>query len=343
MKGIFKEYSIRNLKLRNRIVMAPMCMYSADSDGYTNDFHIMHYGARAIGGVGAIIVEATAIEARGRISDRDLGIWEDSHVLGLEEICKTIKKYGAVAGIQLGHSGRKCTVLSEDVIGPSAIHFNEDETTLKVPREMTKKDIDEVVVKFKVAAKRADKAGFDFIEIHGAHGYLISEFLSPLSNKRTDEYGGNIENRVRFLKEVILKIKEVWPSEKAIVLRVSAEDYVQGGNTKEDMAKIINLVKDLGIDIVDVSTGAVVPAEINVYPGYQIAAGEFIKNNAEIPVIVGGLITTAKECTQIIESNRGELVFIGRELLRDPNWVLNEAKHNNVKLDYLPKQYERGF
>ncbi|MGL5086174.1 MAG: NADPH dehydrogenase, partial [Clostridium sp.] len=218
-----------------------------------------------------------------------------------------------------------------------------EEKTLKMPREMTKEDIKEAVEKFKFAAKRANDAGFDFIEIHGAHGYLVSEFLSPLANKRTDEYGGNIENRVRFLKEIILKVKEVWPSEKAIVLRVSAQDYAEGGNTKEDMAKIILLVKDLGIDIVDVSTGAVVPAEINIYPGYQIPAGEYIKNTAKIPVIVGGLITTAKEGTQIVESNRGELVFIGRELLRDPNWVLNEAKTNNIKLDYLPKQYERGF
>ncbi|MBB6622904.1 NADPH dehydrogenase NamA [Clostridium gasigenes] len=343
MKGIFKELKVKNLIFRNRIVMAPMCMYCADSEGYANDFHEIHYTARAIGGVGAIIIEATGVETRGRISNRDLGIWDDSHIEGLRKISDSIKKYGAVSGIQLGHAGRKCSVLSEDVIGPSAIHFNEEEKTLKTPREMTKKDIAEVAEKFKNAAKRADDAGFDFIEIHGAHGYLISEFLSPLSNKRNDEYGGNIENRVRLLKEVILKVKEVWPNDKAIMLRVSAEDYEKGGNTKEDMAKIILLVKDLGIDIVDISTGAVVPAKINIYPGYQIPAGEYIKNNANIKVIVGGLITTGNEGTEIIESKRGDLVYIGRELLRDPNWVLNQAKNTGIKLEYLPKQYERGF
>lgn len=343
MKGIFKEFNIKNLKLKNRIVMAPMCMYSADNEGYANDFHYIHYSARAIGGVGAIIVEATAVEPRGRISDRDLGIWDDSHIEGLRKISDNIKKYGAASGIQLGHAGRKCSVLSENVIGPSAIHFDENDKSLKTPVEMTKDDIKDVVESFKDGARRASEAGFDFIEIHGAHGYLISEFLSPLANKRNDEYGGNLENRARLLKEVTLKIKEVWPEEKAIVLRVSAEDYAEGGNTKKEMAEIISLVKDLGIDIVDVSTGAIVPATINVYPGYQVPAGEYIKNTANIPVIVGGLITTGDQGTEIIESNRGELVFIGRELLRDPNWVLNQAKTRGIKLDYMPKQYERGF
>ena len=343
MKGIYKEFNIKNLKLRNRVVMAPMCMYSADNKGYANDFHYIHYSARAMGGVSAIIIEATAVEPRGRISDRDLGIWDDSHIEGLKKISDSIKKYGAAAGIQLGHAGRKCSVLSENVIGPSAIHFDENDKSLKNPIEMTKEDIKDVIESFKNAAKRANEAGFDFIEIHGAHGYLISEFLSPLANKRNDEYGGSIENRVRLLKEVILKIKEVWPEDKVIALRVSAEDYKDGGNTKKEMAEIISLVKDMGIDIVDVSTGGVVPANINIYPGYQVPAGEYIKNKTNVPVIVGGLITTGDSGTEIIESNRAELIFIGRELLRDPNWVLNQAKARGIKLDYIPKQYERAF
>ena len=343
MKGIFKEFNIKNLKLRNRIVMPPMCMYCADNEGYPNDFHYTHYSARAIGGVAAIIVEATGVEPRGRISDKDLGIWDDSHIEGLRKISDNIKKYGAASGIQLGHAGRKCSVLTDDVIAPSAIHFDENDKSLKTPREMNKEDIKNVVESFKDAARRADEAGFDFIEIHGAHGYLISEFLSPLSNKRNDEYGGSIENRVRLLKEIILKIKEVWPEDKAIALRVSAEDYAEGGNTKKEMAEIISLVKNFGIDIVDVSTGGVVLAKINVYPGYQVPAGEYIKMKSDMPVIVGGLIATGDEGTEIIESNRADLVFIGRALLRDPNWVLNQAKNRGIKLDYMPKQYERGY
>ena len=340
-KGIFKEFSLKNLKLKNRVVMAPMCMYEAENDGLVNDFHYIHYANRALGGVSAIIVEASAVESRGRISDKDLGVWSDIHIEGLKKVSDGIKKYGAYAGIQLGHAGRKCSVESEIILAPSAIAFSSD---YKVPVEISKAQMEEVKISFREGARRANEAGFDFIEIHGAHGYLLSEFLSPLSNKRNDEYGGSIENRTRFIVEVIREIKKVWPEDKAILLRVSAKDYQVNGNTKVEMAKIIDIVKKEGIDLVNVSTGGVVSdVSMNVYPGYQIPEAEYIKHKCNIPVIAGGLITTGDEGTQIIENDRADLIFLGRVLLREPYWVLNEAKKRNVELEYMPTAYGRGI
>ena len=340
-KGIFKEFSLKNLKLKNRVVMAPMCMFEAENDGLVNDFHYIHYTNRALGGVSAIIVEASAVESRGRISDKDLGIWSDNHIEGLKKVSDGIKKYGAYAGIQLGHAGRKCSVESEIIIAPSAIAFSSD---YKVPVEISKAQMEEVKISFREGARRANEAGFDFIEIHGAHGYLLSEFLSPLSNKRNDEYGGSIENRTRFIVEVIREIKKVWPEDKAILLRVSAKDYQVNGNTKVEMAKIIDIVKKEGIDLVNASTGGVVSdVSMNVYPGYQIPEAEYIKHKCNIPVIAGGLITTGDEGTQIIENDRADLIFLGRVLLREPYWVLNEAKKRNIELEYMPTAYGRGI
>ncbi|WP_297633678.1 NADPH dehydrogenase NamA [uncultured Clostridium sp.] len=340
-KGIFKSFKIKNLDLKNRIVMAPMCMYMAENDGVVTDFHYIHYTNRALGGVSAIILEATAVESRGRISDRDLGIWDDTHIAGLKKLTEGIKKYGAYAGIQLGHAGRKCGVSAEEIIAPSEIRFSDE---YKTPMEMTKKEIEEVIVAFREGARRALEAGFDFIEIHGAHGYLISEFLSPLSNKRTDEYGGIPENRARFAVEVIRAIKEVWPADKAIFFRVSSNDYVEGGNTKVEMANIVSILKMEGIDLINVSTGAVVSdAVINAYPGYQVKDAEYIKEVCDIPVMAGGLITTGDQGTEIIENGRADLVFLARVLLRDPYWVFNEAKKRNIELDYLPEAYARGI
>lgn len=343
MKGIYKTFQLKNLNLRNRIMMAPMCTYSTDDTGIANAFHFMHYGARAIGGVGGIIVEATAVETRGRISSRDLGIWDDSHIEPLSQLVKTIKKYGAAAGIQLGHAGRKATVIEEDVIAPSPIAFDPDSSQLKTPRQMKQEDIAVVVKNFKEGARRAHEAGFDFIEIHGAHGYLISEFLSPLTNKRTDHYGGSIENRARFLIEVITAIREVFPEEKVVALRVSAKDYTEDGNHVEDLVEIINLVKSYGVDLINASTGAVVNVQIDVYPGYQLKEAEVIYHQCHLPVLGGGLIKSTLQAHELIENDRMPLVFIGRELLRDPHWVLNEAFKEGIKLEYMPYQYARGF
>lgn len=334
----FDGYKLKNLCLRNRIVMPPMDMYSANESGIANEFHYNHYTTRAIGGVGFIIVESTAVTPNGRISDNDLGIWDDEHIDGLSNIVTSVKKYGASIAIQLNHGGRKYVGSSGEVLAPSAIAFDEKS---KMPRELTKDDIKEIVLAFKSAAQRAHKAGFDAIEIHGAHGYLIDEFLSPLSNLRTDEYGGNTENRTRFLKEILAAVTEVWPKEKVISLRVSSEDYKAGGMTGDEMVKIINIVKPY-IDIVHVSSGGLVPADIKAYPGYQIKLAELIKIHCKIPTIAVGLITDVNMVEEILSNERADLVALGRELLRNPYWVLNAAKTKGIDIDF-PIQYKRAF
>lgn len=338
MSKLFSNIKIKNLDLKNRIVMAPMCMVVADEQGYANDWHVIHYGTRAIGGTGLIILEATAVESRGRIKSGDLGVWDDSHIEGLKKIVESSKNLGAKIGIQLAHAGRKCQVESEKIIAPSPIAFD---NTYPTPEEMTIDDIKTVINSFKEGARRANEAGFDAIEIHGAHGYLINEFLSPLTNKRKDEYGGSLENRVRFLREIIREIKTVWPSNKAIILRVSAEDYVEEGNHPEDLVDIINLVKDEGIDLIDVSSGAVVPANIDVYPGYQVPFAEIIKTGTGLPVIAGGLITEAEMAEEILKNNRADFIFLGRELLRNPYWPLEASKKLNEDIEW-PYPYRRA-
>lgn len=338
MAKLFESIKIRGVEFKNRIVMPPMCMYSSDDSGYANDWHFIHYGTRAIGGTGLIIVEATGVERRGRITDRDLGIWDDSHIVGLSNIATLCQKYGSKVGIQLGHAGRKCEVDSEDIIAPSPIAYNEK---YKVPRKMSKEDIDKVVKAFKEGARRANEAGFDLIEIHAAHGYLINQFLSPLSNKRDDEYGGSVENRARILKDILREIRKVWPENKPVIVRVSAEDYVEDGNHPEDLAEILNLVKDEGVDLVNVSSGAVVPARIKMYPGYQVRFAEVIKRETKLPVIAGGLISEAEMAEEIVSNNRADMIFLGRELLRNPYWPLNAAKKLGYDIDW-PIQYERA-
>ena len=241
-------------------------------------------------------------------------------------------------GIQLGHAGRKCEIENLEIIAPSPIQFSKD---YKVPKEMTQEDIREVIESFRMSAKRCVDIGYDIIEIHGAHGYLINQFLSPLSNKRTDEYGGKLENRTRFLKEVINAVREVWPKEKALILRVSAEDYMDEGNHPEDVANIINLVKDEGLDIINVSSGAVVPARINSYPGYQIKFAEIIKEKTRLPVIAGGLITSSQMAEEILQNERADMIFLGRILLRKPYWAL-EADYELDNEIVWPEQYARG-
>ncbi|WP_160670059.1 NADPH dehydrogenase NamA [Clostridium sp. C8-1-8] len=338
MSKLFSSFKIKDMEIKNRIVMAPMCMYSSDSAGYANDWHYIHYSTRAIGGTGLIILEATGVEPGGCISSKDLGIWDDSHIEGLKNIVDQCHKYGAKVGIQLNHAGRKSEVLSEPMIAPSALAFDE---TYRTPVEMTKEDIARVVKLFKDASERVLKAGFDTIEIHGAHGYLISQFLSPLSNKREDEYGGSLENRARFLKELVSAVRSIWPEDKPLILRVSAEDYVEGGNTPETMAELINLVKSEGIDIVNVSTGGVAPATIHAFSGYQVKASEIINKNCELPTIAGGLISEPYMAEEILSNNRADLVFLGRELLRNPYWPLKAAHDLHEDIQY-PTQYERG-
>jgi NADPH2 dehydrogenase len=338
MAKLFKPISFRDMDLKNRIVMPPMCQYSADNDGYVNDWHYLHYGTRAVGGVGLIIIEATAIEPRGRISDRDLGIWSDNHIDGLKRLVDICKANGAKIGIQLAHAGRKCGVSSEKIVAPSPIRFSDE---YKVPIELSKDEIKNIVAAFASAAERAYKAGFDIVEIHGAHGYLINEFLSPLSNHRTDEYGGSKENRARLLQEVIEAVRKVWPKNKPLMVRVSAEDYDVNGNHPEDISDYLNMMNRDDIDIIHVSSGAVVSNYIHTYPGYQVTFSEKIKNLTGLPTIAGGLITSPLMAEEILENNRGDLVFLGRELLRNPYWPLEAAKVLKEDLKW-PTQYERA-
>ena len=327
MSKLFSSIKIGDLNIKNRIVMPPMCLFAAGEDGIVTDFHVVHYATRAVGGTGFIIVEVSAVEECGRLSNDDIGIWSDDHIEGLKKVVDQIKKHGSVAGIQLGHAGRKSkSDTVEEMIAPSAIAFND---TYQVPTEMTKEHIQRVINSFKEGAIRAQKAGFDMIEVHAAHGYLLSEFLSPLSNKRTDEYGGSHENRVRILGEVLDAVKEVFDG--TIGIRVSACDYTEGGNEPEDLVKMINLVKDKGIEIIDVSSGAVVDANINLYPGYQIEYARKIKEGCGLPVIGGGLLTNAQHMEEIVSSGRADMVFVGRELLRNPYFPLkaaHELKHD---------------
>jgi NADPH2 dehydrogenase len=334
----FQQFEIKNLSLKNRVVMPPMCTYSSDDSGYIEDFHYAHYIARALGGVGLIIQEATSVEKRGRISGNDLGLWEDSQIEKSKELVKNVKKYGSKIAIQLAHAGRKCGVKTEDIISCSAIDFGDD---YKIAREMTKKDIDEVIKAFKLSTRRALEADYDAIEIHAAHGYLNHQFLSPISNHRTDEYGGCLTNRVRFLKQILLSVREEWPENRPIILRVSASDYVSDGINIYMMKDIINKIKEL-IDIVHVSSGGLVLAPINIFPGYQVKFAEYLKNETGLPTIAVGLITNIDQVEEILGNERADLVALGRELLRNPNWILNNAISHNVKIEY-PSQYIRAY
>jgi len=304
------------------------------ADGHVADFHVTHYGARALGGVGLIIVEATGVADNGRITDNCLGIYDDSHTEGLSLIAAAIKTYGAVAAIQLGHAGRKCTANVPEIVAPSALAFDSNS---RMPREMSLEDIAAIVKDFKEAAKRAFEAGFEMLEIHGAHGYLLSEFLSPICNKRSDEYGGSPENRTRIVGQVVKAVREVFAG--PICLRVSADDFLPEGNHPADLAAMINSIKAYGIDIVDVSAGAVAPASFSTYPGYQVKFAETIKTLTNLPVMAGGLLTSAHHMEEIVANDRADMVFVGRELLRNPNFPLLAARELGAAQSW-PRQYE---
>lgn len=334
---LFSPLTIKDVTLKNRIVMSPMCMYSCEKeDGMVNNWHLTHYTSRAVGQVGLIIVEATAVTPQGRISPRDLGIWSDEHRSGLQQLVEMVHEQGAKIGIQLAHAGRKAE-LDGPIIAPSAISFSEN---MKRPEEMTIKQIQDTVQAFKEGARRAKEAGFDIIELHGAHGYLINEFLSPLSNHRKDEYGGSMEKRYRFLKEIIEAVKEVWSG--PLFVRISANDYHEEGYEPADYAIMASWMKEQGVDLVDCSSGAVVRAKIDVYPGYQVPYAELIKKEANVLTGAVGLITSGIQAEEILKNERADLIFLARELLRDPYWPRTAAKELGVNLT-PPKQYERGW
>ncbi|WP_240329828.1 NADPH dehydrogenase [Helicobacter suis] len=327
---LFSPWKIKDLELKNRVVMPPMVQYIAQ-DGYVNEWHTQHYISRAIGQVGLIIVEASAINASARISEGDLGIYEEGHIKGLTHIVEKCHQYGSKIAIQLAHAGRKVELKNTTLLAPSALRFNDH---YAMPKEMDKEDIRAVIADFKKAALRAKQAGFDAIEVHGAHGYLISSFLSPLSNQRTDAYG---RNRALFLQEVLEAIGSA--VDLPLLLRVSARDYHKDGNTPEKIATLLTPLDHL-YDALDVSSGGIVEAPIKVYPGYQIAAAEFLKEALGKPTIGGGLLEEPKMVQRIIGSQTTDAIYLARALLKNPFWCFNAALQLGQEID-IPKPYER--
>ncbi|HHY15468.1 MAG TPA: NADPH dehydrogenase NamA [Firmicutes bacterium] len=325
-------YELKGITIPNRIVMPAMCQYTATEDGLAVDWHLIHYGSRAVGGVGLIILEATAVEKRGRLSNHDLGVWDDDQIEGLREIANFCRARGSVVGIQIAHAGRKAW--GEDLVAPSAIPFPKR----AVPKALTIAEIRTVVENWRQGARRANKAGFDLLEVHAAHGYLIHEFLSPLSNRRTDEYGGTFEKRLHLLLEIVAAVQEEWPREKLLAVRLSAVDFLDGGLTLADTVKIGGRLKEAGVDLIDVSSGGLLPAEIELYPGYQVPYAAAVKKEVRIPTIAVGLITGAELVREIVANERADFVALGRELLRNPYWVLE----NSADVDDWPRQYERA-
>ena len=351
MSFLFSEVRIRGTLLRNRLVMSPMCMYSSE-EGFVSDWHLVHYPTRAVGGAGLIILEATAVEERGRISPLDLGIYRDEHVEGLKRVVQLCKEFGAKVGIQLAHAGRKAEDYppwerekvkvrgSRKAIAPSPIPFGENWLT---PREMTKEDIEEVKSSYRKAVRRAVEARFDLVEIHSAHGYLIHEFLSPVANRREDEYGGSFENRARFLLEVVRIAREELPDSAPLSVRISAVDYVEGGWTLEESVELAKLLKEEGVDLVDCSSGRIVQEESFVeYPGHQVPFAERIRREAGVRTIAVGMIRTYEQAEEIVSNGRADLVAIGRGFLRDPYLPLRWAKYAGVKIE-VPRQYIRAW
>lgn len=353
MPHLFSPIKIKNVELKNRLVVSPMCEYSSQ-DGFANDWHLVHLGSRAVGGAALVITEATAVSPEGRISAGDLGIYKDEHIAKLKQITDFIHQHDSVAGIQLAHAGRKAShqipweggaqIPSGQTGGwktfaPSALPFNENE---QPPIALDKEGIEKIKSDFKAAAVRAVQAGFKVIELHGAHGYLIHEFLSPLSNHRTDEYGGPFENRTRFLLEIIETVRSVWSEENPLFVRISASDWTEGGWTADDSVALAKVLEDKGVDLVDCSSGGNVPnAKIPLKPGYQVEFAEKIKDETNMLTGAVGLITEAVQANNIITNNQADLVVMARELLRDPYFPLRAAHQLGHQVKW-PVQYERA-
>lgn len=350
---LFDPLPIRDVTLPNRIAVSPMCQYSS-TDGMANDWHLVHLGSRAVGGAGLVMVEATAVEERGRISPGDMGLWKDEQIEPLARIAQFLAQNGAVPAIQLAHAGRKASTdapwrrgqwLSPEnggwsTVAPSAIPFAAASAT---PVELTVEEIRQIVKAFATAAQRALQAGFQVVELHGAHGYLAHEFLSPLTNQRTDAYGGSVQNRQRFLLEVIEAVRAVWPQHLPLFLRISATDWVEGGWTTEDSVALARIVEPLGVDLIDCSAGGAVEyAQIPTAPGYQVPFAQRIRQEAGILTGAVGLITDPVMANQIVQDGSADIVLLARELLRNPYWPLEAAKVLQTHTA-VPPQYERAF
>ena len=351
---VFSPLTIRGLELRNRIAVSPMCMYSSE-DGFATDWHLVHLGSRAVGGAAIVFTEATAVEARGRISPQDLGIYKDEHVDKLSQITRFVCEYGAASGIQLAHAGRKASTARpwdggkpvgvehggwSPIVGPSAIPFSEGYQT---PKELSVEEIGGIVSAFQKAAERSLAAGFEIVEIHGAHGYLLHEFVSPLSNKRTDAYGGSFENRTRIVREVAEGVRKVWPEKLPLFLRVSSTDWVEGGWDADQSAELARQVKPLGVDLIDCSSaGNTAQVSIPVGPGYQTEFAEKIRRESDILTGAVGMITNAVQADTIVRTGQADIVILAREMLRDPYFPRRAAKELGHEIK-APAQYGRAW
>jgi len=352
MSKLFEPYKIRDIEFRNRVFVSPMCMYSS-KDGSPTDWHMVHLGSRAVGGAGMVMVEASGVSPEGRISPWDSGMWTEQHAREFLNINRFVKNQGAVPAIQLAHAGRKASTAQPwngggpvaisdggwQPIGPSPIPFD---TKYPVPREMTETDIEQLVHQFVASARLSLAAGFEVVEIHAAHGYLLHEFLSPLANHRTDQYGGSLANRMRLPLRVTAAVREVWPSGLPLFVRISATDWVDGGWDLPQSIELSRAMKEIGVDLIDCSSGAMVPhAKMQIGPGYQVPFAEAIRREAKIATGAVGLITQAKQAEKIIADGQADVVLLARELLRDPYWPLHAAKQLGAELAW-PKQYERA-
>ena len=357
MAVLFSPYRLKDVELRNRVAVAPMCQYSA-VDGTPTDWHLVHLGSRAVGGAGLVIVEATAVSPEGRISSGDTGFYRDDQIPVYARIAEFINQQGAVPGIQLAHAGRKASAARPwegdahldtaaggwETIAPSAVAFGGN--LPKLPREMSTADIGRVQTDFVAAAKRALAAGFRWLELHFAHGYLAHEFYSPLSNFRSDSYGGSFENRTRFLRETLQAVRRVWPERLPLTARLSVTDWVAGGVTLDESIELVRLLKNDGLDLLDVSHGFVIPdiSQIPCGPGFMVPATGRIRNEAKIATAAGWLITKPEMAEEIIQQGQAEIVMLARELLRDPYWPYHAAKKLGVDqaAAVLPVQYARA-
>lgn len=354
MPHLFDPLKIRSVTLRNRIAVSPMCQYSCE-DGLANDWHFVHLGSRAVGGAAIVFCEATAVSPEARISPQDLGIWSDRHAEALGRIVPFIHAQGSLAGIQLAHAGRKASTYRtwspkqgavppseggwSNVLAPSAIKFQE---TFPQPREITREEIRGVAEAFAAAARLALQAGFDIVEIHAAHGYLIHEFLSPFSNQRTDEYGGSFENRTRIAREIVAAVRGAWPQTHPLFMRVSATDWKEGGWDAEQSVALAREMKNLGVDLMDCSSGGVIPGvKIPTGPGYQTKFAEKIRREAEILTGTVGMITEPVQADHVIRSGQADIVLLAREMLRDPYWPLRAARELGQTISW-PAQYHRA-
>jgi 2,4-dienoyl-CoA reductase-like NADH-dependent reductase (Old Yellow Enzyme family) len=347
---LFSPLKLRDLSIPNRVIVSPMCQYSC-FEGVVTDWHLVHLGSRAVGGAGLVIAEASAVNPVGRISAGDAGIWNEAHVAAWQPITRFIKAHGSVPGIQLAHAGRKASVAAPwtgrgvvradepdgwQVVGPSAIEF----ANYQMPREMSKADIALAIQDFAASTERSLRAGFETVEIHAAHGYLLHQFLSPLANQRADEYGGSLDNRMRFPLAICRAIREAWPAHLPVLLRVSATDWVEGGSTLEEITQFCAAARALGIDMVGVSSSGNALASIPLAPGYQVRFASHIRHHAQVPTYAVGLIHEPAHAQSILSAGDADAIALGRTLLRDPYWPRHAARELGVKLEW-PNQYKR--